>query len=203
MRKLNILIFILTNSIFVFAQSSYADIQKQVKLAMASYNERNSNYVVLNRLVASFERSKKIKDNYLEKDNLGIAFFLSEKNPELDIFPARYTFANGKINLSALRNKDTKKPSEEMREYVKTYIEDFNHLNNTIIFKKMIYNAPNAEGTITSNDKEQMISEPYATSFIRGNDTWMYAMSSGNQGIILYAFKMKISGENLSEKRKY
>ncbi|RZJ78547.1 MAG: hypothetical protein EOO47_13485 [Flavobacterium sp.] len=96
-----------------------------------------------------------------------------------------------------MRNKNTKKPSDDMREYIKTYIEDFKHLGNTTIFKKLIYNAPETEGTFTSNATEQIVKEPYATTFVRGDDTWMYAMSTGNQGIILYAFKMTVSGENL------
>ncbi|WP_231426587.1 hypothetical protein [Pedobacter sp. Leaf250] len=173
--------------------------KKNVKAALKSYSSENPNYPILKKLVTAFEKAKKLKPAYLEKDNLGIAIFLSSQNPELDIFPARYTFEHERINFSALRNKNTKKPSDDMREYVKTYIEDFNHLGNTTIFKKLIYNAPETEGTLTSNTTEQIVKEPYATTFVRGDDTWMYAMSTGNQGIILYAFKMTVSGENLMD----
>ena len=201
MKKILILVFCLASGTIAFSQSSYSEIQKDVKAAVLSYSAQNANYPVLKKLVTAFESAKKLNPDYLTKDNLGIAIFLSNQNPELDIFPARYTFENDKINLSALRDKNTKKPSDDMREYVKVYIEDFNQLGNTKIFKKMIYNAPETDGTYTANKTEQIVKEAYATTFVRGNDTWMYAMSTGNQGIILYAFKMTISGENLLDKK--
>jgi len=200
MRKTLLIALLLFGSKLVLAQSSYAEIQKQVKSAFQSYSAQHPNYPVLKKLITAFEQAKRLDSAFLKKDNVGIAIFLSDQNPELDIFPARYTYSDDRINLSALRNKDTKKPSIEMREYVKTYLADFENLNKTTIFKKLIFNKPPTAGTFTSNQKEQIVEEPYSTTFIRGDDDWMYGMSIGNQGIILYVFKMTMSGGNLIDK---
>ncbi|RZL46428.1 MAG: hypothetical protein EOO93_25950, partial [Pedobacter sp.] len=77
MKKILILVFCLASGTIAFSQSSYSEIQNDVKAAVLSYSAQNANYPVLKKLITAFESAKKLNPDYLKKDNLGIAIFLS------------------------------------------------------------------------------------------------------------------------------
>ena len=83
-----------------------------------------------------------------------------------------------------------KKPSKTMQEYVNTYLTYWTHIGNTEIFNWLMRNPPDVESNLTEMTHEHKITSYYDTSFIRGNNDWMYVISFGDMGICVFAFKI-------------
>lgn len=203
MKKIFILTFLFLSTA-VLAQEKYTDIQGKVKAALKNYSTTDTNYKVLTTMLSNFEKAKKIGLSNFSKDNIGIAMVLSEEQPALLVWPAKYTFRNDMVNISAIRSKSTGGLTEDMKTYAYKYLHKMEEVGSTKLFRSLVFNKPQTEGTFTQNANEFIIDEPYSVSFVRGNEDWMYIVSIDNQyktldkpRIIIYTFKISISGNDI------
>lgn len=203
MKKIPFFIFLFI-SITGFAQQKYTDIQGKVKAAVHTYSTNDSNYKFLTKMLTSFEKAKKTGLSNFSKDHVGIAIVLSEENPELLIYPAKYTFNDNKINISAIRSKSTGGLTDNMKAYVQKYLYKIEETGSTKFFRSLVLNKPETEGTYTQNANEFIVNEPNSLSFVRGDEDWMHIISIDKQyktldkpRIILYAFKISLVGKDI------
>lgn len=186
------------------AQEKYADIQSKVKTATDAYSFNDPNYKFLRSIITGFGKSEKLTLSNFSKDNVGIAIVLSDLNAELVVSPAKYTFSNNKVNISAIRSKTTGGLTDDMKAYVEKYLYKMEEIGSTKLFRSLILNKPETEGTFTQNPNEFIVNEPNTLSFVRGDEDWMYVISIDNKyesqekpRIILYAFKISMSGKDI------
>ncbi|HCA06234.1 hypothetical protein [Chryseobacterium sp.] len=201
MKQLYIILILLTSFITAEAQQkSFSDYEPKLDTALKKYG-KSSHYQYLKDLVTHFKTAKKLNAKHLTKDVVGIALFLDNGNSNLDLFPAVYTYDNDKVDISALRSSITKMPSDEMKEYADAFLNNRRDIGKSKIFQSLLTDHPKAESTYTELTNEYKVFSPADVSFIRGNDDWMYAVSFGNKGIIIYAFKLSLAGEEISGKK--
>lgn len=188
-----VIIFFSTNS---FSQKVIEEI---VVTSLNKQDKTQPNFKNFERILQEFQKSNKIAIDFLKKDYIGVAFELSDENKQLDVFPARFTFDDEKISLSAIRSKSTGKPSEDMLLFTHKFINGDLDLGSTKIFKYILNNAPIAEGNYSEGENEYIIEEPLSLSFVRGNQDWMYVISIDNQyeqidnpRILMYAFPISV-----------
>lgn len=202
-----ILLFnILLISIFsaALAQEKYRDIQDKVKAAERVYSFNDPNYKFLYNIYKGFGRSDKLSLANLSKNNVGLAIVLSEPISGLVVYPAKYTFSNNKVNISAIRSKTTGGLTEDMIDYVQKYLHKIEEVGSTKLFRQLMSDKPKTEGTFTQNPTEFIINEPNTLSFVRGDEDWMFVVSIDDKyktlekpRIIMYAFKISISGRDI------
>ena len=188
----------------VLAQENYRDIQSKVRAAEKAYSFGDPNYKFLYKLSTGFGKSEKLSLANLSKNNVGVAIVLSDASSKLVVFPAKYTFDNNKINISAIRSKATGGLTEDMKDYVQKYLYKMEELGSTKLFRSLMSDKPKTEGIFTQNPTEFIINEPNTLSFVRGDEDWMYIVSIDNNyktlehpRIIMYAFKLSISGKDI------
>lgn len=186
------------------AQEKYMDIQSKVKTAEKAYSFSDPNYKFLRNMFTGFGKSEKLSLANLSKDNVGVAIVLSDLSSKLVVSPAKYTFDNNKINISAIRSKGTGGLNEDMKEYVQKYLYKMEEVGSTKLFRSLVLNKPKTEGVFTQNATEFIVNEPNTLSFVRGDEDWMYIVSIDNEyktlenpRIIMYAFKISISGKDI------
>ncbi|SFN78753.1 hypothetical protein SAMN05421594_4218 [Chryseobacterium oleae] len=201
MKQLYIILMLLTCFITTDAQQkSFSDYEHQLDTALKNYS-KSPNYQYLKDLVTYFKAAKKLNAKHLTKDVVGIAVFLDNGNSHLDLFPAVYTYDNDKVDISALRSSITKMPSDEMKEYADAFLNNRRDIGKSKIFQSLLTDHPKAESTYTELPNEYKVVSPADVSFVRGNDDWMYAISFGSEGIIIYAFKLSLADEEISGKK--
>lgn len=179
----------------IFAQKKYSDIESLVVNAIDSYENENDELLFLKILKSNFDYAKKLKESHLKKNNVGIAFLLSKEDPV--ILPAKYSYKDGKINTAIMEGS-----SEDTKDYVQKYLHKMETIGNTAIFKKMMQTQNVAKGIYEENKSEFYCDESSKVTFIRGNNDWMYCVTvedakKENPNIIIYAFKISISGEDI------
>lgn len=201
MKYLQILILI---SLQLSAQESYQNVKKNVEEYIQIYKREGKINKHLNTIISNFNESPKIELKDLKKDNVGICIILSEDNPDLIISPAKYTFLDEKINISAIGPQNPSELPDYMKEYVQKYLTEFESIGTTELFQKLILKEITTEGTFVENKSEYLVNEPNTVSFIRGNEDWMYIISIDddyenitNSRIIVYCFKKSISGKDI------
>ena len=205
MKKILLFNFLLI-SIFnpALAQETYWNIQSKVKTAEKTYSFNDPNYKFLYAISTGFGKSEKLSLANLSKDNVGVAIVLSEPSSGLVVYPAKYTFDNNKINISAVRSKTTGGVTDDMKEYVQKYLYKMEEVGSTKLFRELLSDTPKTEGIFTQNSSEFIISEPNTLSFVRGDENWMFVVSIDDKyktlkspRIIMYAFKINISGRDI------
>ncbi len=187
------------------AQESYQNVKKKVEEYIQIYKREGKINKHLNTIISNFNESPKIELKDLKKDNVGICIILSEDNPDLIISPAKYTFLDEKINISAIGPQNPCELPDYMKEYVQKYLTEFESIGTTELFQKLILKEITTEGTFVENKSEYVVNEPNTVSFIRGNEDWMYIISIDddyenitNSRIIVYCFKKSsISGKDI------
>lgn len=78
-----------------------------------------------------FENSGKMPLADFKKNNIGIAFVLSKEDDVPQIFPAKFSFDDEKVNISAV--KTNKNDSDD---YVEKYLNRMESIGSTAVFKK-------------------------------------------------------------------
>lgn len=201
MKRILILLLI---SLQLTAQESYQNSKVNVEKSLQEYSKSGKTNAELNTIISNFNGSEKIKAENLKKDNVGICIVLSEDNPDLIISPAKYTFEDEKINISAIGPQNPEELPDNMKEYVQKYLHEFETLGSNKLFQNLIIKRFPTEGTLTENKTESIVNEPYSISFIRGNEDWMYIISIDNEyenvtnpRIIVYCFKLSLSGKDI------
>ncbi|WP_223609494.1 tol-pal system YbgF family protein [Chryseobacterium sp. OSA05B] len=200
MKQLFIILMLLTCFTAEAQQKVFSDYEPKLDTALKNYG-KSSNFKYLEDLVTHFKTAKKINSRHLTKDVTGIAIFLDKGNSNLDLFPAVYTYDKDKVDISALRSGVTKKPNDDMKEYVDAFLNNWRSIGKTKIFKSLLVDHPKAESTYTELPNEYKVVSPADVSFIRGDDDWMYAVSFGSEGIIIYAFKLSLADGEISGKK--
>ena len=204
--KKTLLFSFLLISVFnlVSAQERYTEIQSKVNAAAKPYSFSDPNYKFLRAILNGFGRSEKLSHANFSKDNVGVAIVLSDQNSKLVVSPAKYTFDNNKVNISAIRSKSTGGLTDDMKEYVQKYLYKMEEIGSTKLFRSLMLNKPEPEGVFTQNPFEFIVNEPNTLSFVRGDEDWMYIVSIDNAyktqekpRIIVYAFKISISGKDI------
>lgn len=191
-------------SLQLTAQKGYQNVKKNVEEYIQIYKREGKINKHLNTIISNFNESKKIELKDLKKDNVGICVIISQDNPDLIISPAKYTFYNEKINISAIGPQNPNELPDYMKEYAQKYLTEIERIGNTVLFQKLILEKIETEGTFIENKTEYIVNEPNTISFIRGKDDWMYIISIDddyenltNPRIIAYCFKNSISGKNI------
>lgn len=200
-----IVIFFLFTTTLI-GQVQYNDVQEVIKNTVALYNESQKDKDLLNTILANFNQSDKVNSEELKKTNLGICVVLNPEYSALLVAPAKYTYRNGKINLSAFRLRGTNKISNDMDAYVYNYQNDIKTLGESPFFLKLLQNNIDTDGTLTENETEHIIDEATGISFVRGNKDWMYIVSIDKRynsvkqpQVIVYLFQ-KTLNDNDSRK---
>lgn len=195
---------ILFASLQLSAQESYQNISKKLENTLQTYQKAGKENTYLNTIISNFNQSEKSKIDDLQKDNVGICIVLYENNPDLIISPAKYTYDDDKINISAIGPQNPGELPAYMKEYVQKYLTEFESLGNTKLFKSLIFKKFPAQGIFNENRTEYIVNEPNTLSFIRGNSDWMFIISIdenyknlANPRIIVYCFKKSISGKDI------
>ncbi|SHI87845.1 hypothetical protein [Flavobacterium terrae] len=191
-------------SLQLTAQENYQNVKKNIEEYIQIYKREGKTNKYLNTIISNFNESKKIELKDLKKDNVGICIILSEDNPDLIISPAKYTFYEEKINISAIGPQNPNELPDYMKEYVQKYLTEIESIGGTELFQKLILKKIETEGTFIENKTEYVVNEPNTISFIREKDNWMYIISIDddyknltNPRIIVYCFKNSISGKNI------
>lgn len=191
-------------SLQLTAQENYQNVKKNIEEYIQIYKREGKTNKNLNTIISNFNESKKIELKDLKKDNVGICIILSEDNPDLIISPAKYTFYEEKINISAIGPQNPNELPDYMKEYVQKYLTEIESIGGTELFQKLILKKIETEGTFIENKTEYVVNEPNTISFIREKDNWMYIISIDddyknltNPRIIVYCFKNSISGKNI------
>lgn len=195
---------ILFASLQLSAQESYQNISKKLENTLQTYQKAGKENTYLNTIISNFNQSEKSKIDDLQKDNVGICIVLYENNPDLIISPAKYTYDDDKINISAIGPQNPGELPDYMKEYVQKYLTESESIGSTKLFQNLIFKKFPAQGTFTENKTEYIINEPNTLSFIRGNSDWMFIISIDenyknltNPRIIVYCFKKSISGKDI------
>lgn len=186
-------------AINLMAQKKYSSIQKYVDESVSAYSGENKAFEYLKILKNKFENSGKMPLEDFKKNNVGIAFVLSKEDNVPQIFPAKFSFNEGKVNISAV--KTDKKDSDD---YVEKYLHKMEAIGSTSVFKKIMFSNPDLNGQFEENSNEIFVKEPATLSFVRGTKDDMYIISidehfkaNVNQRIIIYYFKLTFSGEDI------
>ena len=186
------------------AQEKFQNIQKKLDSTTLSYTKNGKTSSVLNAILTNFNQSKKFDIADLKKTNVGICIVLYENNPDLIVSPAKYSFDNDKINISAIGPQNPNELSGNMKDYVQKYLTQMESLGSNTLFSKLILKKFETEGTFFENNSEYVVNEPNTLSFIRGNEDWMFIISIedtyynlSDPRIIVYAFKKSISGKDI------
>lgn len=198
-KSLVILLFTLNCFSNVNAQPKpFSAYEKALDSIVKKYDTKHPNYKYLKLFVDNFKNAKKTDAENLTKMVMGIGFYLDYDNKDLDIYPAIFSQRNGKVDISGLRSPTTKKPSEEMTKYVNIYLNDWKKLGYTKTFKWLITHVPDAQSMLTEMTFEHKVNSYDDISFVRGDNDWMYAISYGDFGIGVYAFKLSLADEEIS-----
>lgn len=130
---------------------------------------------------------------------MGIAFVISQGDEKPIIVPAKFSFENEMVNISAVNTNET-----DTQDYVQKYLHTIEKIGGTNLFRKMMLAEFEAEGKYVENKTEISVNEPLSLSFVRGNSDWMYIVSIDNKydkdpypRIIIYAFKISLLGEDI------
>jgi len=130
---------------------------------------------------------------------VGIAFVISQGDEKPIIVPAKFSFENEMVNISAVNTNET-----DTQDYVQKYLHTIEKIGGTNLFRKMMLAEFEAEGKYVENKTEISVNEPLSLSFVRGNSDWMYIVSIDNKydkdpypRIIIYAFKISLLGEDI------
>lgn len=198
MKKIITLLVLIFTSI-CFGQNNYSEIDNLVKSAIDSYTMESDELKFLKILKNKFDKSEKISIEDFIKDNVGIAFVISKGEEKPIIAPAKFSHDNEKVNISAVNAKEA-----DIEDYVQKYLHTIETIGGTNLFRKMMLSEFEAEGNYVENKKEIAVDEPLSLSFVRGNSDWMYIVSIDNKynedpnpRIIIYAFKISLSGEDI------
>jgi tetratricopeptide (TPR) repeat protein len=198
MKKIITLLFLSFVSV-CFGQTKYSDIDGIVTSAINSYTEKSEELRFLGIVKNNFDKSHKINKEDFTKDNVGIAFVLSQGDEKPTVFPAKYSFDNELVNISAVNANEA-----DIQDYVQKYLHTIEAIGSTNLFRKMMLAEVEAEGKYVENNTEIIVDEPLSLSFVRGNSDWMYIVSidntyneNPNPRIIIYAFKISLSGEDI------
>jgi len=196
-------------SIQAFAQEQYLNAKDKITKNVELFTESQNDKELLNSIITNFEKSTKVDTEDLQKTNIGICVVLSPESTTLFVTPSKYTYSNGRINLSAFRIRGTNEISDDMKDYVHNYQTDIKSLSSNPYTLKLIKTSIDTEGILSENDTEHIIKEPYSISYARGNKDWTYIISidknytyQDQPRIIVYAFKKTISANkdlNLNE----
>ena len=181
-----------------FAQKKYSDVEHLVTNAIDSYQSESDELLFLKIVKNNFEESNKLKEKHLKKNNVGIAFLFSNGEEKPIILPAKFSSKNKKINASIVEGLP-----EEVEDYVDKYFHKIESLGSTAVFQKMMQMQKETGGNYAVSKSEFYSIESSKTTFIRGNDDWMYCVTvdesnkENSAKIILYAFKISLSGEDI------
>lgn len=193
------ILFSLSFSSSLKSQSKpFSAYEKALDTIVKKYDTKHQNYKYLKLFVDNFKNAKKADVENLTKVVTGVGFYLNYENKDLDMYPAIFSHKNGKVDISGIRSSVTIRPSEEMKEYVNIYLNDWKKIGYTKTFKWMITNVPIAESKLTEMSSEHKVNGYEDISFIRGDNDWMYAISYGDFGIGVYAFKLSLADEEIS-----
>ena len=198
MKKIiTILILIFTSN--CFGQNNYSQIDDLVKSAINSYKKESDELKFLKIVKNKFDKSEKISKENFSKDNVGIAFVISKGDEKPVMAPAKFSYDNERVNISAINAKEA-----DIQDYVQKYLHTIEKIGSTALFRKMMFSEFKAEGNFAENNTEITVDEPLSLSFVRGNSDWMYIVSIDNKyngdpnpRIIIYAFKISLSGEDI------
>lgn len=181
------------------AQKEYSSIKRDVDVTVSAYSKEDKALEYLKIVKNKFENSGKMPLADFKKNNVGIAFVLSKEDDLPQIFPAKFSFNDGKVNISAV--KTDKKDTED---YVEKYLNRMESIGSTAVFKKIMFSNPDLNGQFEENSDEIFVKEPGTLSFVRGTEDDMYIISidehfkaNVNPRIIVYYFKLTFSGENI------
>lgn len=198
-KSLVILMFIFNCFSVSNAQSKpFSAYEKALDTIVKKYNTKHPSYKFLKLFVDNFKNAKKTDAENLTKIVTGIGFYLDYDNTDLDIYPAIFSHRNGKVDISGLRSPTTKKPSGEMKEYANIYLNNWKEIGQTKTFKWLITHVPAANSLLTEMTYEHKVNSYDDISFIRSDNDWMYAVSFGDYGIGMYAFKLSMADEEIS-----
>lgn len=196
------LIFLL--SIHLVAQEKFIDATDKITRIVDLYKDNPNDPVVVNTILANFNNAGKVEQQHLNKSDVGICIVLTPSNLDYLITPAKYTYQNDKINLSAFRIRGTNALNDDMKDYVIRYQTDFKTIGESPFFAKLLQTKINTEGTLTENETEHIIEEPYTISFVRGDKDWTYIVSIDKAykkidkpQIIIYVFKKTLKDDDL------
>lgn len=181
------------------AQKEYSSIKRDVDVTVSAYSIDDKALEYLKIVKSKFENSGKMPLADFKKNNVGIAFVLSKEDDVPQIFPAKFSFNDGKVNISAV--KTDKKDTDD---YVEKYLNRMESIGSTAVFKKIMFADPDLNGQFEENSNEIFVKEPETLSFVRGTEDDMYIISidehfkaNVNPRIIVYYFKLTFSGENI------
>lgn len=197
-------LLLLFTSLQLLAQDNYQNIKKDLEKTLQTYSKKGKETSYLNTIISNFNKSEKNELEDLKKDNVGVCIVLSEDNPDLIVSPAKYTFENDKINISAIGPQNPGQLPDHMKEYVQKYLTESESVGTTSLFQKLIFQKIPTEGILTENNTENIINEPNTLSFVRGNPDWMYIVSIDDQykelanpRMIVYCFRKSISAADI------
>ncbi|MDR2122271.1 MAG: hypothetical protein LBP34_04010 [Flavobacteriaceae bacterium] len=200
--------FILIFPFFTFGQTSYADIRETVQSVVSAYPKETDNYEFLEKILMNFESSGKsnLSDD-IHLDHTGIAVVLSEKYPDIKIFPAKYSSKGGLATVSAFRSTTSKDLTNDMKEYVEKYLYKPEETGVAGFFKSSLPTETNTKGKITENEHEYEINGSNFLSFVRRHKDRMYIVSVDKKyktrkktDVIIYTLRMDLSEEDISDK---
>lgn len=181
------------------AQKEYSSIKRDVDVTVSAYSLEDKSLEYLKIVKSKFENSRKMPLADFKKNHVGIAFVLSKEDDVPQIFPAKFSFNDGKVNISAV--KTDKKDTDD---YVEKYLNRMESIGSTAVFKKIMFSDPDLNGQFEENSNEIFVKEPGTLSFVRGTEDDMYIISidehfkaNVNPRIIVYYFKLTFSGENI------
>lgn len=196
--KIKILLPVFLFTIAGFGQINYAKIEHIINSKIDSYKDDSEEFRFLQIVKKNFDKEGKVNQSNF-KTNVGIAFVLSNESKNPEIYPAKFTQKNELLNISSL-----KADKEASDDYVQKYLHKIESLGSTKIFRAMMQTEGKAVGKYLENKTETVVNEPLSLSFIRGNEDWMYIISIdqnyaeiSNPRIIVYAFKISLSGEDI------
>lgn len=196
------IIFLL--SLHIVAQKKFIDAKDKITSIIDLYNENAKDQILANTILTNFNNSSKVEQQQLNKTDVGICIVLTPTDLNYLIAPAKYTYQNEKINLSAFRIRGTNEITADMQDYIIRYQTDFKTLGRSPYFTELLQTRIHTEGILTENETEHIIEEPYAISFVRGNKDWTYIISIDKAyknidkpQIIIYAFRKTLSKNNL------
>ncbi len=199
MKKTFTILMLFSIVINLSAQKEYSSIKRDVDVTVSAYPQEGKALEYLKIVKDKFENSGKMPLADFKKNNVGIAFVLSKEDDVPQMFPAKFSFNDGKVNISAV--KTDKKDSDD---YVEKYLHKMEAIGSTAVFKKIMFSNPDLNGQFEENSNEIFVKEPATLSFVRGTEDDMYIISidehfkaNVNPRIIIYYFKLTFSGEDI------
>ena len=147
-RRITLLLLLLISGI-ANAQKKYDEVDSYIKEAINSFKENTKEVEFLKIVKNNFDKAPKMVLSEFKKSNMGIAFVFSNETENPQIVPAKFSFEDEKVNISAINAKP-----ELIEDYAQKYLYEMEKLGQTQIFKKVLMSDYEKEGTYHQNKKE-------------------------------------------------